>query len=123
MLEPLVLAGAKFVLSSTWRERFDGPEMTTMLATVGFGGVVIDRTKLDPGLVGPGGIYSLARTRGAQVFEWAAEHPDLWPFVIFDDNDGPEYWDPVYDRLILVDFEDGLQPKHVEQALRMLTAR
>jgi hypothetical protein len=117
MLAPLVDAGVEFVLSSTWRAWFDGPAATEMLARAGFRGQVIGRTKRDPD--GPGLIVR-AETRGMQVFEWVVEHPDCGPFVILDDDDGPEYWAPVYDRLVLTEFEVGLQPEHVERALRML---
>ena len=40
--------------------------------------------------------------------------------VFLDDDDGDDWWQPVRNRLILTDFEIGLQPGHVDLARRML---
>lgn len=120
MLNPLVQAGVRFVLSSTWREMFDGPGMTTYLRPAGFTGDIIDRTELDGFERSPGGLIARSKTRGQQVADWVEAHPDCGPFVILDDDGGPDYWAPVYDRLVLTTFEAGLQPEHVTRALAML---
>jgi hypothetical protein len=117
-LNPLADAGARFVLSSAWRHGFTGPEMTALLRRLGFTGEVIDRTKRDA-QPAPGSLIR-AETRGAQVFDWLVKHRYSGPYVIFDDDGGPEYWAPVYDSLIQTEFEFGIQPEHVDRALRML---
>lgn len=119
MLEPLVADGVGFVLSSTWRNYFTAPAMTRQLRLLGFTGQVIDRTKLDRE-PGPSGLVTTAETRGAQVAEWIAEHPEHGPFAILDDDDGHNWWDPVYDRLVLTDFEVGLTPGLVDRLRSIL---
>lgn len=113
LLEPLVKAGARFVLSSAWRHGFTGPEMTELLRRFGFTGDVFDRTKLDS-------CIGRTETRGAQVYDWLVRHRCCDPYVILDDDDGENWWTPVHDNLVHVEYQYGLQTEHVERALEML---
>jgi hypothetical protein len=123
MLEPLVAMGARFVLSSTWRCRFDGPGMTKVLSTLGFTGEVIDRTPLDPDVRTQSGLIVTTQTRGDQVSAWLAANLGCGRFVILDDEGDRGWWGGVYERVLLADFEVGLTPGLVARAIDLLLGR
>lgn len=123
MLEPLVVTGARFVLSSTWRSKFDGPGMTKVLSTLGFTGKVIDRTPLDPDVRTQSGLIVTTQTRGEQVAAWLAANSGCGPFVILDDEGDRGWWGAVYDRVLLADFEVGLTADLVARAIDLLLNR
>lgn len=115
-LNVLVDAGAKFVISSTWRLHSDLDELRRILVALGFRGEVIGVT---PDLSNKSRSIHAAhvRRRGAEIQAWMDEHGTPSSFVILDDDDDMEH---LIDRLVQTDFETGLQDEHITRALEKL---
>lgn len=113
----LTAAGARIVVSSTWRKG-GLEEMRAILRLLGVTGDVIDIT---PDMsVKSGSIYvNYARNRGAEIQAWLDANGNPGPIVILDDCDD---MGPLLDRLVQTDDRTGLLDEHIERALAMLGA-
>lgn len=114
-LNRLADAGARFVISSTWR--MSGLlEMQIILRHLGMRGDVIGCT---PDLsVKDRSIYvNHARNRGAEIQAWIVDVAFDGPFVIIDDDDD---MGPLLDRLVQTDERTGLLDEHIDRALAIL---
>lgn len=100
-------AGVKFVLSSSWRGRFD--EVVKILELADFTGELIGPTPVLRG-----------ETRGAEILAWLHEHPEVTDFVILDDDDDMDDMDH---RHVESDFAVGLTAADVDRALELLGLR
>lgn len=116
----LEITGAKVVLSSSWRYRFNTPEklekLRSILRSRGFAGELIDRTPL--GMEMPPG--SGAGVRGIEVAFWLNRHPEVSEYVILDDSDD---FPGLGDRLVRTSWAEGLTAKHAKHAVAILMHR
>lgn len=119
LLNRLSDAGAKFVISSTWRCAPGGlEEMRTILGLLGVRGEVIGCTP-DLSTRDAGRVLWRSVERGQEIQAWLDEHGNPAPFVILDDDTD---MGPLRDRLVHIDDRYGLQDEHVTRALEMLGA-
>lgn len=105
LLKQLVDAtGAKIVVSSSWRR--DKYAMQCL----------VDQLK-------PMEIYDVtplkSSIRGDEITAWLKKHKDVEAFVILDDD--ADMGDHI-DHLIQTTFERGLQPEHIEEAIKWLNS-
>jgi hypothetical protein len=100
-------AGARVVLSTSWRKVFHRPELEAMLRRRGYDGEFAGVTPL------------LRRARGEEIRAYVDTHwhqIDAW--VALDDAvDGMDW---LGERHVVTTIEDGLTAEHVEQAVRIL---
>lgn len=120
-LNRLADAGARFVISSTWRLSAGGlEEMRTILRLLGFSGEVIDITPdlsvKDRSIRHHHGRY-VNNTRGQEIQAWLDANAYAGPFVILDDDTD---MGPLLDRLVHVDDRYGLTDEDVDRALALL---
>jgi hypothetical protein len=112
-------AGAKIVVSSTWRKLFDLPELHRILSEHGLVGEIVGVTPeghKEPGLTEMYG-HPDRMERGYEIDYWLRQHPEVDRFVILDDGSDMAMHGS---RLVQTDCEDGLCDEHVELAIRML---
>jgi len=98
--------GAQLVISSSWRSAFTMDDLAELVAKQGVSGKVVGRTP------------KLYTFRGLEIKEWLNKHPEVETFVIFDDMDDMESLLP---HLIQTEYDDGLEKKHVEAAIKVLS--
>lgn len=98
--------GAQIVLSSTWRlfprsrkDVRDGLKMVDL--------DFIDRTEE-------------LEDRDTEIREWLGRHPEVESYVILDDED--EFSNELAKHQVLTTFYEGLLPKHVPQAIKILNS-
>jgi hypothetical protein len=93
-------SGCKIVISSTWRKSDSEYAIAEMLRQRGFKypESVVDRTPV------------LNHERGQEIKAWWSEHPEVTEIVILDDDVDME---PLMDKLVFVNFLQGLQDIHV----------
>jgi hypothetical protein len=114
-LNRLAEAGARFVISSTWR--MGGlEEMRTILSLLGVRGEVIGCTP-DLSTREPGRILWRSVERGTEIQAWLDANGNPGPIVILDDDTD---MGPLYDRLVQTDDRTGLLDEHVTRALELL---
>ena len=115
----------RYVVSSTWREVFDGPQMRDVFRKGGLG-FVAEALHEEWGT--PGGHDP--SVRADEIANWLDRHHREEPFAIVDDTfSGPSLKPaltnpshPFYGRIVLCQEQVGLLPEHVEllvQALRL----
>lgn len=100
--------GAEVVVSSTWRRMNSRGMLQFILRKHGFNGFVKDVTPI------------LGTRRGFEIQQWLDEHGPVESFTIIDDDSDMEH---LMDKLVKTSFDDGLQDRHVEQAIAMLGAK
>jgi len=98
---------AKIVISSTWRIQNSTEMIQSYLNKRGFKGEVISQTPRFP-----------FKDRGDEIERWLKTHDSVESFIILDDSSD---MGPMMDRLIRTTWATGLQQKHVEQAIKMLS--
>jgi hypothetical protein len=117
MLDPIAVrrldrlvtgAGAKVVISSSWRHEHPPAQIAGFLKHHGFTGVVIDAT---PVLVGEG------MGRGDEIRLWLLRQPQVTAFVVLDDI---RDMGPVQHALVNTSMQSGLLDFHVDRALAIL---
>lgn len=115
-LNRLADAGARFVISSTWRIGTPLKELRAILCAFGFRGEVIgatpDLTKREAGQV-----LWRAVERGQEIQAWLDASGNPSPIVILDDDTD---MGELYDRLVHVDDDTGLLDEHIDRALVLL---
>lgn len=97
---------AKIVISSTWRIVHSLSSLRDILGRHGFTGEVIDKTP------------KLNIARGLEIQQWLDKNP-VESFVILDDSSDMAH---LLNKLVRTSFDDGLQDKHVEAAIELLSA-
>lgn len=102
-------AGAKVVISSSWRKR----EAWQTIGAV-FKLPVIDATPIFPGDEKPG----VERNRGKEVALFLSVHPSIKTYVIIDDND--DYLEQQKQFRVLVDRNRGFSLGDFYKALKIL---
>lgn len=115
--EIVTRTGAKVCVSSTWRKLFSIPELQQMLRENGFRGQLIGRTPdfwRAPALQARHG-----RCRGHEIQYWLDRHKRyrIDRFAILDDDSDMAH---LADRLVQTTTARGLEPEHVERAVRLL---
>jgi hypothetical protein len=116
----VVTTSAKIVVSSTWRKRFDLPELHRILSEHGLVAEIIGATPdgyKDPELRAAFG-YIDRIFRGHEIDYWLKQHPEVDRFVILDDDSDMEMHK---NRLVQTDCQEGLLDDHVELAIRMMS--
>jgi hypothetical protein len=128
---------AMVVVSSTWRYNHGVGELKDLLREAGFTGIVRDRTPLREEIVNEKLTHMFTKSgvttsfdevkkkivvvgeRGGEIDAWLKNWPgdNIESFVILDDDADIA---PHLDRHVQTDFADGLQDRHVEQALAIL---
>lgn len=53
--------------------------------------------------------------RGAEIVEWLEQHPEVSHYVVLDDDDFA--MEPVKNHLVLTTWTDGLEDKHIQEAI------
>jgi hypothetical protein len=96
--------GAVLVITSTWR-RFWNVEL--ILKEAGVKAAVVGETPFLPSL-----------PRGCEIIEWLSQHPDVKKYVILDDDSD---MGDVLGALVQTQWEEGLQDKHVIEAIVKLS--
>lgn len=99
--------GAKIVLSSSWRRiKMNMIHLTKQLFAHG-----ISIHSSTP--------YSIElRNRGDEIGAWLREHPEVTNYVILDDDDD---MGEHMSHLVQTTWKHGLEEKHVEEAVRLLS--
>lgn len=111
--------GAEVVVSSSWRHGRMRTELSGLLKSRGFKGIVRDKT---PDFVPNGDDLSNRHCgeRGDEIRAWLdANGPRLGvtSFVVLDDNSDMS---AVRDRFVQTDFDAGLTDAHVDRCIAML---
>lgn len=106
----LEVTGAKVVISSSWRTNRTTQELRDLFLQNGFKGTIIGKTPF---------ISQENGQRGVEIQSWLRTHylPEQVSFVILDDE--PDLF-LVKDRLILTSMAEGLQNRHIEEAIQLL---
>lgn len=113
-LNRLATAGARFVISSTWRIKNDADELGAMLRACGFEGEVIGTTP-DMSQRPKLSLY-LPADRGHEINAWLDSNGPR-PFVVIDDD----YWPGMEGMpLVRTSFDNGLLDEHIDRALELL---
>lgn len=110
--EILEKSGAKIVVSSTWRLKYEDYEANPL--------VRIDMAKVlrEQGVVGEViGITPRLGLRGTEIQAWLDENPGIESFVILDDDSDMGHLMP---KLVLTHIKDGLRRRHIEPILHVL---
>ncbi len=107
-------AGAKVVVSSSWRWAHTLQVIARMLALRGFRGEAVGATPHQGKM--PSGLWA-GEVRGHEIQAWLDAHPAVERFTILDDSTDMAHLAPY---LVRTYFETGLQDEHVEQAVAML---
>lgn len=103
------LTGASIVVTSTWRLTFRGSrdplrQLQTCLTAYKIAGEVIDMT----GIVSGGRRY--------EIQEWLDNHPGTESYLVIDDG----VIEGFPGHTIKTSFDDGLQDKHIQEAIKIL---
>lgn len=113
---------AKIVISSTWRHgtQLDFCDLVSYLRQEGITGIIIDRT---PSLCKIHSVRGYDYQRGNECLSWIDAHPEVTHFVCIDDDND---FHIVRDNLVqIIDgwdgIEQGIQDKHIEEAIRILS--
>jgi hypothetical protein len=106
-LNVLAEAGAKFVISSTWRLSHSPEEIAEFLVVNGF--------EYPDAVIGATPVLHVERGREIQLY--LDGHPEVEVFVILDDDADMVHLD---DMLVRTDAVDGLTDADVEKALEIL---
>ncbi len=108
--EILRQSGARVVISSAWRKRYNLDQLREKLRRGGMAATerVVSMT---PNFG--------ERPRGHEIYAWWSHHGGGRPFAILDDRSDMQ---PCKSQLVLTKFNDGLQPRHVGETLRVLSA-
>lgn len=108
LLNQVVDAGAKVVVSSVWRKSHTLEGLQWLLQEFGFRGEIIGTT---PDLFDAG--------RGREILAWLKECPEpVHSFAVVDDD--IQDLKPVLSRLTKTTFKDGFLPEHVPSILENL---
>lgn len=99
--------GAAVVLSTSWRIADKFEQLVDWLRERDLSAPVIGKTP-----------RSCAGYRGEEIRQWLNDNPGVDAFVILDDGSDME---PFADRLIQTDFEVGIEDRHVDRAIAMLS--
>jgi len=102
-------AGAKVVVTSTWRIKHSAEALARFLAEAGFSGEVVGVT---PEL-GAVAACDVGWTRCREIEAWLEEHPSVSVFVILDDL----LLEDLAHAQVKTEFEMGLGDEHVEMAM------
>lgn len=120
LLNEIVARGrAEVVISSSWRVPWQYGEIEAMLRQRGFVGNVIGSTPTRIAAPEP----RRYTQRGTEIQVWLDNYPDaagpehVESFVILDDSDDMAH---LAHRLVLTSWMRGLEPDHVEPAIRLL---
>ncbi len=105
VLNEIVAADVKVVVSSTWRLIHKLPKLKDLLAQAGFSGRVIGTTPSIP--------YS---KRQEEIQSWLNRHPEVTAYVILDD-DGDAV---IPGHFVQTDNTWGLKPEHVARCQDIL---
>lgn len=108
-------AGAKVVISSSWRSKGDATYFQQLFSKLGFTGEVVGKTP-----------HSQHRFRGLEILDWMKANEDLLgqhysdyeDYVILDDDSDMLYWQR--NNFLLVDRHVGITPMTVFRAKRIL---
>jgi hypothetical protein len=112
--EILRRTGARVLISSTIRTKYDEPEeLYGILKVYGIEAVYLGVT---PRLFDYSEIPVVERGRGAEIQTWLDAHPEITTFAIVDDG----WVQHLNHRLVKTEYEDGLQDRHVELLVAML---
>lgn len=116
----VAVTASKIVISSSWRKRFDPPELERILVEHGLVAEIIGVTP--DGHVSPEMLIvygALERMyRGYEIDFWLRKHPEVDRFVILDDGSDMAMHK---NRLVQTDCEEGLLDDHVELAIRVMS--
>lgn len=113
-------AGAKIVISSSWRLLLDPPELQRVLKGHGLCGEIIGETPdgpNDPELSCNSDGSRRRVERGREIDAWLRKHPEVTRFVILDDCADMAMHK---NRLVQTDCQEGLLDEHVDLALRVM---
>jgi hypothetical protein len=100
------ISGAKVVITSTWRIKYDQEELSKIFKSQGISADIIGCTR------------NLGLERGIEIDEWLKRHKGkIESFVIIDDGSD---MDMHSDRLVMTTFREGLRQRHIELVLEQL---
>ncbi len=117
-LDRLVTAGAKFVVSSSWRYSYEPQTIEMMLKEHGFRGEVIAETITRRTCPSFYDSYDNGHApRGDEIKEWLGHHPEVTHYVVLDDCSD---MDAVVDHLVQTSDLVGLTDADVTRALQIL---
>lgn len=100
---------AKIVISSSWRLAFDLEFIISVLEKHGFNGEVLGRTPHRT---------TFPVHRGNEIQDWLDGHPEVTEFCIIDDDQ--DMLEHQMSNFVHTTWAKGLQPEHVEKAIRIL---
>ena len=108
------LKGVEYVVSSTWRKKYNKEELTEILQSFGFTGTIFDVTP------------NLNTIRGLEIKKWLSNNSNLLgaatdrfkDYVILDDEGDMLYWQR--HNFIQVDSYTGITPTHIFKIKQML---
>ena len=107
--------GCLIVVSSTWRLSRSVEALREVFASKGYPEPVpiIGKTRADVSYPEP----ARENKRGCEIQAWLDEHHEVTTICILDDDHDMAHLLPY---LVSTSMEDGIQPRHVEAAVRML---
>ncbi len=126
---------AKIVISSTWRYLHEWDEVTGFLTNHNLRAEVIGKTPDDSNLPAKKKLsqfLAIGMARADEIAAWLEQNPDVSinDIVILDDDVGsfdPDEHSILRQRVVGTEFSDippdikaGLQPEHVQKAIRLL---
>lgn len=105
-------SGAVVVVSSTWRYSEE-----TRSALINAGLVLHPDWRTPRAKLGDSGLL-IAVTRGTEIAQWLAEHPEISTYAIVDDDSDmlPEQ----FSRFVHTSSQEGLQQSHVDRIVGIL---
>ena len=107
--------GCDVVISSSWRLMHALSDIRGMLKRHGFNGRIVGKTPDCAQRLAWGG--AIAGERRAEIAQWLDETPRVVESFVAIDDDADANLDG---RLVRTDFAEGLQDRHIEQAVAWL---
>ncbi len=112
--------GARIVISSDWRSRYDWEGMAKLIGYHIPTGLIHSDWKTPMLVEGrPGSDIVIAIPRGAEILSWLAKYPEVSQFVVLDDM--PSKCFPLMkDQLVHCQLLDGFTEERFERAVAIL---